>query len=624
MAAADTVQRTAVQKEGPRASRLRRRLLGWFLVLSLVPLVVSGTLGYVRSYQIIEDVVERDLKVIIEVQVAHISDRADRYLSYLQAVATGNEFLAAGIRRVRGEVLSGMEEAANRQVLDAYLKRQLGELPYFDALFLEGWSGEVLASSAPLDQEMASQEDPAQRGGRTRIAAIPGSTPSDRPRLRITVPVTGIGGEPVGFYGGIVESSRVSAFFDIPQSLSRQVESFILDREGRPLFVSNPHAELDYTKVLQTPLVAMSPGSHARYGNRDGVEVVGRSMRVPGQPWLYIAEVPVSEALGDLWLLRKTSIYLGLVFVLLVAVAGWFVSRGIVAPVRRLVDAARTLGGGNLAARVELARGDEIGELGQAFNDMADELARTSAQVKELHQREIERAQQLATVGELASGLAHEIKNPVVGISNGLDLVKRRVGDDPDLQPIMNELTRELDRIEGAIRDLLAFARPSDPALARTDGNRIVERAIRLVQPSAEQRDVGIEMHLDSELPEIQADAELVRQALVNLVLNAIQATPARGRIQVSSGSRNGAVEIRVTDTGRGIPKELQELIFKPFFTTRHSGTGLGLSITRTIVERHGGSLEVESEEGCGTSFTMVLPVSPESDHGTQGKERGC
>jgi len=349
--------------------------------------------------------------------------------------------------------------------------------------------------------------------------------------------------------------------------------------------------------------------------------VVGTVVAVPGLPWRYITEVPAADALAPLWFLRWLSGLLELLLLCLLVAAAWFVSRGMVAPIGRLVAATRRVAQGDLGARVRVRGTDEIGELGHAFNEMAAELAQASSRVQELHRREIERAQHLATVGELASGVAHEIKNPVVGISNGLDLVRRRVAHDPAVEPIMDEMSRQLARIESAVRDLLTFARPATPALAPADANEVVRRAARLVLPPAEHAGVTIDFRLAPALPELLLDEEQLRQALVNLLMNAVQATASGGRITLASRHQDGALEIEVRDTGRGITPDDLEHVFKPFFTTRHSGTGLGLSISREIVERHGGRIEVQSAVGRGSSFTIVLPVRPTAAEPTPALE---
>ncbi len=406
---------------------------------------------------------------------------------------------------------------------------------------------------------------------------------------------------------------------EIPEHLAGSVESFIVDERGRPLFISHPHGEADYARPLAAPVLELEPREFARYEDRHGVEVLGVAVPVEGLPWRYIAEAPVSAALGPLVTLRRVSSVLALAFAVLVVVAAWLVTGGIVAPVRRLLAATRRVAGGDLTSRVDVEGRDEIGELAAAFNEMTSELEETSARVEELHRREIERAHQLATVGELASGVAHEIKNPLVGISNGVDLLMRRVGDDPTLSPIAEEMSRQLERIESAVRDLLAYARPTEPTREPTEVNRVVRRVVTLVGPAADRRGVHVRTALDPSVAEIPADEELVRQALVNLLMNAVQATAPASEVGVRTRRAEAEVQIEVWDRGRGIPPQDLENIFKPFYTTRHSGTGLGLSITREVVERHGGRIEVESEVGRGSTFRIALPLSvPVESEGTR------
>ncbi len=595
------------------SGRLSRRLLGWFLLFSLVPLFASNTIGYLKAREIIERLVDRYLAAVAEVEARHVSDEVERHLSSLEMLAAGNQFLAAGLERLEGQpTTNDMGRVVGRSVLQEYLEEKLEGSAGLEGLYLEGPDGTVLLAVGHVDAGSLKPRGPAGGGG---AGTVPGFAPlADGPdgsaRFRLAV-VVWDQGRPAGLLAGVVGRSSLATFLGIPRHLAGTVESFILDDRGRPVFVSHPHGPVDYARALATPLTRAAPGAHAHYPDAEGQEVVGTSVSIPGLPWRYVTQVPASDALGPLWLLRWLSSLLEALLLAVLVAAAWFVSREMVAPIRRLVAATRRVAQGDLGARVVVRSSDEIGELAHAFNEMAAELAQASERVRELHRREIERAQHLATVGELASGVAHEIKNPLVGISNGLDLVRRRIAPDPAVDPIMDEMSRQLRRIEGAVRDLLTFARPATPTLAPADANEIVRRAARLVLPAAEHAGVSIDFRLEPSLPELLLDEEQLRQALVNLVMNAVQATPAGGRITVSTRVHDGVLETEVKDTGRGItPDDLQQ-IFKPFYTTRHSGTGLGLSISQEIVERHGGRIEVESKLGRGASFTVVLPVQP-------------
>ena len=166
-------------------------------------------------------------------------------------------------------------------------------------------------------------------------------------------------------------------------------------------------------------------------------------------------------------------------------------------------------------------------------------------------------------------------------------------------------------QIERVVKSFLLFARPPTPMRTLVDANRIADDAVGLVRPSAVQQGLQVHFDPDSDHPTLLADAEMIHQALVNLLVNAVQATPEGGQIRLSTGTHDGNVLFSVRDTGRGIPADQQHDIFRPFFTTRSTGTGLGLSLTRKIVDQHGGDIRVESEVGVGTTFTLAIPTGP-------------
>lgn len=604
----------------PLRSRLGRRLLAWFLLFSLGPLLGSNMVGYLESLGIIESHIERQLQAIAEIEARHVRDQVDRSMLELQAIAAGNEFLVAGALRGSGGEPHPMGEVADREAVEIHLRSKLRELRELDILFLQDLDTTVIATTGPVPpgSRLASSDGTVKPRFETLRPTGGPEAAGPAPLFRLSVPVRSASGRLTGHLVGVMSQENLTELVEIPEHVAGTIESFIVDREGRPLFVSHPHGEIDFANPLASPLLEGHPGVFARYGDREGVEVIGTSVDVDGLPWQFVAEFPVDEALAPLQNLRRLSLIFAAVFGVFLVVTAWFVAGGIVAPVRRLLRATRRVASGDLDVEVEVEEENEVGELGRAFNEMTEELARASDRVEQLHRREIERASQLATVGELASGVAHEIKNPVVGISNGLDLVRRRIGELPELEPIMEEMSTQLERIEGAVRDLLAFARPQEPNLAPVDPGEIVERAGRLVQPAADSAEVQLELQYGTSGEPLSADAELLRQALVNLMMNAVQATPEGGRVTVTSGTEGDQAVFRVSDTGRGIhPGELND-VFKPFYTTRHNGTGLGLPITREIVKRHGGKIDVQSRLGKGTTFSLTLPLSP------SGKDRGA
>lgn len=584
---------------------LHRRLLASFLLLALVPLFGSNAVGYLRSRRIVESQVEIYLHALSVLQAAHVAEHVEQRLAYLRAVAAGNRFLQAAAEREMPGADPTMRSIADPVAVANYLQRQIDEAEgRFSDMALYSLDGTLLGSPSARPRPFrrtGSASDPVMVLREDRSAP---------PILRYTAPVTNQSGEVVAYLSGSVSSSGAQAFVEFAGHLGGDIESLVLDAAGRPIFVSRPRAGLSFDDPIESPLIGMPAGSEGRYVSGEGVEVIATAVSMPGHPWTLLAEIPSDAALGELRSLRTLSIVLGIGFSVLVLAVGWFLASGIVAPVRALVSATRRVAAGDLHSRVPIGGRDEIGELSAAFNEMAKELAEKEVRINELHAQEIERAEQLATVGELAAGLAHEIKNPVVGIANGLDLVLRRVGSDPDLEPIGEEMTRQLRRIEQAVRDLLAFARPRVPRLARTDCNDLVRRVVMLVEPAALRAGVTLTHEEDLALPSLYLDADQIRQAVVNLAVNGVQHSRAGDRVRISTKGVDGNVVIAVDDSGSGMDAQVLQQLFKPFFTTRHSGTGLGLSITRGIIERHGGTVSVQSTPGEGSTFIITLPVA--------------
>jgi signal transduction histidine kinase len=223
--------------------------------------------------------------------------------------------------------------------------------------------------------------------------------------------------------------------------------------------------------------------------------------------------------------------------------------------------------------------------------------------------------ERLAFLGSLASGLAHEIKNPLstMTITLGLlreDLEKGRGDRERSLRRV-KVLEREVARLEEILADFLQYAGRHRLERRPTDLNAVVGEVLDFVTPAALERKIEVRHHLSPEVPPLLLDRDRVKQALLNLVLNAEEAMVGRGEILVQTSVRGGAVRVDVTDTGPGIPPEALPRIFEAYYSSKRTGTGLGLPIAKRIVEEHGGILEVFTEVGKGTRFTMWFPVTP-------------
>jgi signal transduction histidine kinase len=305
--------------------------------------------------------------------------------------------------------------------------------------------------------------------------------------------------------------------------------------------------------------------------------------------------------------------------------------RGFTTPVNRLLEATRSLKSGNLDHKVEGLDG-EFGELASSFNEMsgsikgqmlrmreAEQTLEKANQELKLAQEQMVRAETLAALGTLSSGISHELSTPLSVILNMTQLMKQEVKDDPALLKDMEIVEYEANQAIKVTRSLLGFARSTRTNKELVDVNRVLEDLFKILEFQPAAKSVKLKKRPASDLPLIYANSGQIRQVFLNIILNAIQAMPAGGDLDISTGrsiSKNTeGVEIIIRDTGVGIPKEDIADIFQAFFTTKEEGTGLGLAISYGIVNEHNGAIEVESEVGQGTTFRIFLPegTAPET-----------
>ncbi len=297
-------------------------------------------------------------------------------------------------------------------------------------------------------------------------------------------------------------------------------------------------------------------------------------------------------------------------------------------PVEMLLRHTRALSRGEWT-RIQTPAHDEIGELAEAFNDMTDNLQKAreeleswtgtlesrvgerTRKIREM-QTELIRSEKLASLGELVAGIAHEINNPLTGILMYTSMVAQDPRVPPELLADLDIVIQETHRCGHIVRDLLNFSRESLPTKAPEKLHRVLDASLALVEHQSYFHNIHICRLYDDQVPQIPMDAAQMQQVFLNLLVNASQAMPAGGDLTIATGVDRATETVFVIfrDTGCGIPPENIKKIFDPFFSTKgHEGTGLGLSVSYGIIENHGGQIEVESEPGVGTAFTVRLPL---------------
>ncbi len=319
---------------------------------------------------------------------------------------------------------------------------------------------------------------------------------------------------------------------------------------------------------------------------------------------------------------RLVLLYVVLYGLVLVLFGGYLLGRAVVRPIRGLMAATQQIAGGNLEHEVPEGGLLEIAELADSFNRMAralqqsrvqavehiETLSRTNRALQEARD-ELARSERLASVGHLAAGMAHEIGNPLGAIVGYLGILKSEL-EEPRQAEVAERALAEANRIDRLVRDLLDYAAPDKGDAAPLDPLEVLSEARELLLHQQALCGLTLEERLPVSLPPVRVSRHKLLQVFINLLLNARDATPPGGRLTLSAGEGGGEVWLALSDTGSGMTPEVREHLFDPFFTTKGpgKGRGLGLSVCHRIVEESGGRIEVDSEAGKGTTFTVRLP----------------
>jgi two-component system NtrC family sensor kinase len=306
-------------------------------------------------------------------------------------------------------------------------------------------------------------------------------------------------------------------------------------------------------------------------------------------------------------------------------------------PVRIMVEATEEIAGGDLSHRVAVGSKDEFGHLAASFNRMTenlqtaqDNLAQWSRTLeKRVEERTLElrgmqdaliQSEKLASLGKMAAGVAHEINNPLTSILIYTHLLLERHPADPAARESLTMIADETARCAQIVRGLLEFSRLTPSRTDSASINDIIERTVQLLENQALVHKIAIVKALNPDLPPLELDKNKIQQVFSNLMINAFEAMPEGGTLTVASRpSPDGlGLEVEFTDTGVGIPKENMNKLFDPFFSTKSFGTGLGLAVSYGIIRRRGGTIEVRSDVGRGSVFTVKLPFKPEESSGLE------
>jgi signal transduction histidine kinase len=412
-----------------------------------------------------------------------------------------------------------------------------------------------------------------------------------------------------------VESSRLKEY--LQQARNKGVNQInIIDNDGEIINSSDP-AQIGkkreikkLEKGLKASRRAGGPGSSLKPYDLVVPVIVGDQQ---------LGYVQVDLLLDNIRDIQHANFVRRLVATSLVFLIGMFLTiflaRRYTFPIHRLATGVKDVSAGDLSVTFHVESGDEIGELAENLNEMVEKLKQ-----KELLEKRLFEAEHLSKVGQLAAGIAHEIRNPLNYISLAIDHLKGELlascpEKGAELEPIANNIKEEVRKANYMVLNFMNYGRPLKLRRQQITYPELIDKAMPIMQDRLKEQHIEVVRDIPSDLPPMQVDPELMRNCLCNFITNGAQAMPEGGRITLGArlDQEAGVFRLTFSDQGVGIEPQDLEKVFQPYFTTKEAGIGLGLAITERIVKEHGGTLEVESSKGEGTSFTVSLPWKPAS-----------
>lgn len=493
------------------------------------------------------------------------------------------------------------ERVLRNHVLDF---REFREISVFDA------GGRILGTSRVGPSVLTVPESWRRRddGADPFYVNTPYMDADGLPTTTVAVPLQGGAQEP----GWIVaEISLEELWRTVDQIKVGNVGyALLMDEQGKLIAHGNPNdkeliatgASAAVNELKLADAVRQDSGSpaFAEFQNRRGEDLLAVAATVSNPRWTVLIEQPTSDAFAVADSLERQLFAAIGIALLGTIVLGWVWGRSFIQRIFALTRVTRAIAAGHMDERVVPSGHDEIRQLGDAFNSMADRLVEL--------QENVRKQERQAMFGRIAAGLVHDLSHPIQNIGNSCKLIQKMYEDMEYRETFRKTVERELVIVKRVLDDLRNIARPIPLERFPVDLNRTVADAAEAMEPHAETAGLTLRTELTTETVFIEGDVFALGRVYRNLILNAIQATAPGGLIVVASEARGDQVQVRIYDTGCGIPPERISQIFEDFVTTKRRGLGLGLAISKKIVEQLGGRISVASEVGKGTTFVLDFP----------------
>ena len=516
----------------------------------------------------------------------------------------------------------------------------LSLVKHFERAYIEIWvlnlKGQIVSGN--LSKTSFQKEEWFQRAIEEGTSILrPTLQPQSlQPAITISFSIKDAKGRPIGVLKELVDLTYISELIS-ESKLGKTGELFIVNPQGE-FVLHNKLIELLKKEISKVPYFEKSqfePTNTWVYKDYTGDEVLGSWKWIPSLQCYLIAEQDTREAFYQIDLLVKKAFIIFIIATLVIlGISYWVIGRA-TGPIKRLSETVATFADGHFGKTFSTRRGDEIGKLITGFNVMAEKLmkayteleGRVEASNKELEsayqmlkqrQEQLIRSEKMAALGQLSAGIAHEIRNPLTSIKIFIQSLEKEIDLDENQEEDFRIIMKEIDRINENITRFLNFARPEEPLFQAINTSALMKNTVNLLAAKLKNSGIRLDISLPDDHPPVEGDPKQLAQVFLNLLLNAVEAMPQEGMLTIRSAvkvnpdSLQEFLQLIIKDTGHGIPEKDRPYLFDPFFTTKAGGTGLGLSIVYSIIQKHNGRIEVESELGKGSSFILSLPIQKE------------
>jgi signal transduction histidine kinase len=600
-----------------------------FLVLALVPLMVIGWFSLQITEKLIVSMVMRQLENAATDKTAIL----ERWLDE---------------RKADMEVMAGTSLVQSMDVehIQPYLDLIRKKYGAYKNLTVMAADGRMICNSGT--HPVQPPPEPAASDTSLRISKITYAPRQHESSFYVSAPIFSPNSEKrAGTIYGQVGTKKI-IFFILNIFLGETGECYLVNEDGQFLAHKEPRRILseNISQSESFKNIFEKRDREKAYLDYRGIEVLGTSMNVSGTDWYIVVEQDRKEAFESASTL-KSIIYLTVFLCIGSALAlTWMISFHIVGPIRRLSRYADMIADSRTDQPiVQTARKDEIGMLYRAFEHMyvkvqqrqhhlREKVGLKDAQLRETDimlektRQMAERSEKFAAMGRMGAAVAHEIRTPLTSLKLYLESAQEQIANSAEDQEDFRIAMKQVNRIESSINRFLDFVKPEELVFSVIDVSVLIEDVLYMIRPLANRQECSLKTSIQDHLPAVFGDRKLLAEALVNLMVNCLEAMEKHGTLSVSAQTDRFAqnhqtvacVRIDVQDTGCGIFEEQMENLFEPFYTTKAAGTGLGLPLVLNTIESHGGTIGVQSTPGTGTVFRLYIPIESshpaDKDHG--------